>query len=174
MSRRAHSKRSSVRTRETYSFGGNTPVTSESWYQRQWRPAMAGLYLLLCLIDYGIRPGINFWFFTEFDLAETIQVVENLEPTVQIQIIETLRSEQAIPPILTEFVHLAFGAILGAAAYTRGREKIERTRRGVVARDPHDIPDEFLDDDIPNEFDEMADGERDKGADEQSEGGGFG
>lgn len=103
-------------------------TNSEKWYQRSWRPAMAGLYLLLLLIDYAIRPAVNYWEYQKFELVTTVSAITELEPTVQIQLIQTLREGQAIPPILTEFVHLAFGTILGAAAYTRGREKIERLR----------------------------------------------
>lgn len=101
----------------------------EAWYERTWRPAMAFLYFFLCFLDYAVRPAINIYFFREFDLIEVVQTIEPLENTVQIQIIDTLRSKEAVSPILSEFVHISFGAILGVAAFTRGREELERTKR---------------------------------------------
>lgn len=95
---------------------------AEKWYQRMWRPSMAAIYMLLCVLDYGVRPMINYYQATEVDVIEIVQEIEDLQPSVQMQIIEQTRQEY-IPPILTEFVHLAFGAILGVAAFSRGSQK---------------------------------------------------
>lgn len=104
------------------------PIYVESWYQRSWRPMMAYLYLFLCFLDYGVRPAVNYYLFKQFNLVQVVSTIKDLEPTVQIQIIEVLRQDEAIEPILSEFVHLAFGAILGAAAFTRGQEKTNRIK----------------------------------------------
>jgi len=115
-------------TVNTDSENDSDQIYIESWYQRSWRPLMAGLYLLLCLLDYGIRPVVNFQMLRRFNLVETVSVIKDLDSTVQVQIIEVLRNSEAVPPILTEFVHISFGAILGVAAYSRTMEKIDRDR----------------------------------------------
>lgn len=115
-------------TIETDELSWGNGRNTDKWYQRTWRPAMAFLYFGLCLLDYGIRPAVNYFEYQKFELTAVVQDITELESPVQVQIIETLREQQAIPPILSEFVHIAFGTVLGAAAYTRGREKIERER----------------------------------------------
>lgn len=119
----------------------------ETWYQRSWRPMMAFLYLTLCLLDYGVRPAINFYFFKQFNLVQTVESIQNLDSAVQIQIIEVLRKNEAIQPILPEFVHLAFGAILGVAAYSRGKEKESYSELPTVlpTRKPKQVDDDESD-----------------------------
>lgn len=102
----------------------------ETKFQKYWRPACAGVYLFLVVVDYAVRPAINYLLRKDFDLANTVAEIINLDPAVQVKIIETVANAEAITPILPEFVHLAFGAILGAAAYTRGKEKIARLQNG--------------------------------------------
>ncbi len=115
-----------------------TPVNPEdvaskkdAFVQKYWRPAMAILYLFLCLLDYGIRPVVNQYYAKQFDLAITVQAIKPLESAVQIKALEIAARNEIWPPILNEFVHLAFGAILTAAATTRGLEKMKRNGQGV-------------------------------------------
>lgn len=95
---------------------------AEKWYQRMWRPTMAAIYMLLCILDYGVRPMINYYQAKDVDVIEIVQEIKDLQPSVQMQIIEQSRQDY-IDPILTEFVHLSFGAILGVAAFSRGAHK---------------------------------------------------
>lgn len=102
----------------SYQFGDYI----EKWYQRGWRPMMAAIYMLLCVLDYGVRPMINYAFSKQYNLAETVFIIQELDPSVQAMAL-TQSKQVLIDPILTEFVHLAFGAILGVAAFSRGSEK---------------------------------------------------
>lgn len=102
----------------------------DSFVQKYWRPGMAGLYMLLMLLDYGIRPVINQYYANEFDLSITVEAIKPLEPAVQIKALEIAARNEIWPPILNQFVHLAFGAILTAAATTRGLEKMKRIEKG--------------------------------------------
>jgi hypothetical protein len=103
-----------------------TPILGEgNWISRNWRPYMAVVYIIICILDYIIRPSINYYEARKFDLGHEVQYLVQLEPTAQMKTIEILSSGETIPPILPEFVHLAFGAI----AWTRGRERIERVRQ---------------------------------------------
>ena len=104
----------------TYSY--EIGDVAEMWYQRMWRPGMAAIYMFLCILDYGVRPMINYYQSTNYDLPMVVRTIENLEPSAQIEVLR-LSSQKPIDPILTEFVHLAFGAILGVAAFSRGSSK---------------------------------------------------
>lgn len=100
-----------------------TPYYYERFYQRIWRPAMAFLYMAINAVDYIIRPAVNYYYMSKVDLTEIVMKVKDLDSAIQLKILDIISHGGAIPPILPEFVHLSFGAILGVAAYTRYQEK---------------------------------------------------
>lgn len=117
--------------KELYKNSGNQIIDrnkKDNFIQKYWRPSMAVLYLLLCSLDYGIRPVANQYYAKQFDLATTVQEIKDLEPATQIRALEIASRNEIWPPILNEFVHLAFGAILTGAAVTRGLEKVNREK----------------------------------------------
>lgn len=132
---------------------------AEHWYQRAWRPSMAAIYMMLCILDYGIRPIVNYYQTKIYSLSETVSIIQDLEPTVQIQILNQSRQE-AVPPILSEFVHLAFGAILGVAAFSRGMEKpnVPPAPVPVVVRNMPAPPTRRARQEVDNPDEEPADG----------------
>ena len=101
----------------------------ENILKQYWRPAMAVLYLLLCFLDYAVRPVVNELGAKDFNLAETVAIVRDLNPALQIEALEIASTHEKWPPILSEFVHMAFGAILTGAAITRGMEKTARVKK---------------------------------------------
>ncbi len=103
----------------------------DSSIQKYWRPSVAILYLILCLLDYGVRPIVNQYYAKQFDLTVTVEAIKPLESVVQVKALEIAARNEIWPPILNEFFHLAFGAILTAAATTRGLEKMKRKGQGV-------------------------------------------
>lgn len=80
----------------------------EDWMNRKWRPAMAWLYLVVCVFDFILFP-IAWAIF----LAYTKQPVTPWIPL-------TIQG--------AGLFHLAMGAVLGIAAWSRGQEKIYNTR----------------------------------------------
>jgi hypothetical protein len=133
---------------------------AEHWYQRAWRPSMAAIYMMLCILDYGVRPIVNYYQTKIYSLSQIVETIQELEPTVQIQILNQSRQE-AVPPILSEFVHLAFGAILGVAAFSRGMEKPTMPQAPVpvmVQNMPATPPKRRAKDEIDNPDEEPADG----------------
>ena len=74
------------------------------WFNHRWRPAAAWVYMVICVLDFALFP--IFW--------------------------SILQSHQGIP--ITQWVpltlqgaglfHMAYGAILGVTAWSRGKEKI--------------------------------------------------
>ena len=90
------------------------PRTTNEWgddfMTSRWRPISAYVYLFVCAFDFVIGP-VMFTIFAGFTSTGLI-VWEPL--TVQ----------------GGGLFHLSFLAILGVASWTRGQEKIERTRSG--------------------------------------------
>lgn len=77
-----------------------------SWIKHYWRPAMAYQYLIVCVFDFIIFPLATMVMSSYFNIEYT-----------------------AWDPITLKesgFYHLAMGAIIGAAAWTRGQERITR------------------------------------------------
>lgn len=98
----------------------------ERWYQRVWRPLAAMVYLFICVIDFVIFPTIvehkqvhnNNYVLSQIQLFE--------EPAVQVALVNKLQLTNRWEPITLQgagLFHLSFGAILGVAAWSRGKEK---------------------------------------------------
>ena len=81
----------------------NEHIQDEHWIRAYWRPAMGWLYMAICACDFVLFPLLSMFL-----------------PLITHQPFSAWRS-------LTldngGMVHLAFGAILGVSAYTRGRDK---------------------------------------------------
>lgn len=78
---------------------------NEHWMKSYWRPAMGWLYMLMCFCDFVAFPIIAM-FIPQFIKGMTYIPWKSI----------TLDNGGLI--------HMAFGAILGVAAWTRGQEKI--------------------------------------------------
>ena len=81
----------------------------EDWINRKWRPHMAYVYMSICIFDFILGPILNYAFF-----SHTGATFNEWKPLT-----------------LTEggLFHMAMGAIIGVAAFTRGQEKIKRYDR---------------------------------------------
>jgi hypothetical protein len=111
----------------------------DHWLQTRWRPITAVVYLVICVFDFMVFPVL--WsFFLHF--------VEAADKTI------------AWDPLTLKgagLFHLAFGAILGVSAFTRGQEKIHRidnsgrqyTRETHYDRYEDEYPEERLPEDRP-------------------------
>ena len=81
----------------------------EHWMKSYWRPAMGWLYMIICFMDFVGFPLLTIFLpiiFKPFGLVMPYQAWSSL----------TLSNGGLI--------HLAFGAILGVSAFSRGQEKI--------------------------------------------------
>jgi hypothetical protein len=76
----------------------------DSWLSIWWRPAMAWVYLLICICDFIVFPVL----FGLYSLHVGSHLVQNWLPL-------TLQGGG--------LVHIAFGSVLGVTSYTRGTEK---------------------------------------------------
>lgn len=80
-------------------------MKEEPWLKQYWRPLMAYQYLLVCLFDFVLAPILT------MILSKYLGGYHPWEPL-------TLKE--------SGYYHMAMGAILGIAAWTRGQEKIKR------------------------------------------------
>ena len=77
---------------------------TESRFNSKWRPAMAWMYMAICILDFAIFPIL--W--------SILQAVKDGQVTSQWQPL-TLQG--------AGLFHLAMGAVLGITSWTRGQEK---------------------------------------------------
>lgn len=80
----------------------------EHWMKHFWRPAMGWLYMLICFMDFVVFPSISI--FTPIITKMPYIAWQSL----------TLSNGGLI--------HMAFGAILGVAAYGRTQEKVNKAQ----------------------------------------------
>lgn len=102
------------------------PPAKESWMEEFWRPFMACVYAILVLFDYVVRPILNYSNARNVGISEVVGAVRDLDPTIAVRVVDTFANPVVIPPVLPEFVHITFAAILGVSAL-RG---VQIPRRG--------------------------------------------
>jgi hypothetical protein len=111
----------------------------ETWLNRTWRPAAAVVYLLICLFDFIIAPA--FMGFKSASIAQMAVAVKDLEPTVASALIAARTPWEPLTLQGSGLFHVAFGAILGVAAWTRGAAQIEQVKQqGAVDSTPTPPP----------------------------------
>lgn len=86
----------------------SSKLKNNSWVISTWRPAMAWMYMAVCIFDFILFP--IFW--------SIIQVAHNGNVTSQ---------WNPLTLIGAGLFHMAMGAVLGVTAWGRTREKITLT-----------------------------------------------
>lgn len=108
-------------------------TTSKRWFDwiANWRHVAAYVYMFICLFDFVIMPLITVALNTRLTDAALVALVRTMHPTAQVEALKILHASYSWDPITLKeagMFHISFGAILGVAAFTRGKEKIERAR----------------------------------------------
>ena len=106
----------------------------EHGFKKFWRPIAAYVYLAICVFDF---VGMPIYIATQNNQvnAEAFSEVRQLQDKeVKLKALEQLDlGKQEWKPLTLEgggLFHLAFGAILGVSAFTRGQEKKAAIERG--------------------------------------------
>ena len=81
------------------------PKAEEHWMKSMWRPAMGWLYMVICFMDFVAFPAISMFMPI---------LVKGM----------TYIAWQSLTLSNGGLIHMAFGAILGVAAYGRTQEKV--------------------------------------------------
>jgi hypothetical protein len=79
-------------------------LPSSDWMSAKWRPAMGWMYMAVCIFDFIVFPIL--WTGAQGVVHNTLVQWDPI----------TLKSGG--------FFHMAMGAVLGVAAWSRGQEKI--------------------------------------------------
>ena len=90
---------------ETKQWESENNKQNEDWMVKKWRPAMGWCYMVICCLDMAIFPIL--W--------SVVQVITKSPLTQWVPL--TLQG--------AGLFHLAMGAVLGIAAWSRGQEKIQ-------------------------------------------------
>lgn len=96
-------------------------VQNENWVKSYWRPAMGWLYMAICAFDFIIFPLVVIF----VPVFAKMLGVEGTNYTPW----------QSLTLTNGGLIHMAFGAILGVAAWTRGQEKVSRRSRSNDSED---------------------------------------
>jgi hypothetical protein len=89
----------------------------EDWMTKKWRPMMAITYMMINIFDFIVGPIL-------FNLLQYWNPGQNITAYTSL----TLQGGGLI--------HIAFGAILGISAYTRGQEKVAAINNGIDPNTP--------------------------------------
>ncbi len=102
----------------------NGPISK--WLRSMWRPLSAVTYLAICIFDFIVAPYLIQA--QPHDLAEIFRYVLQMPTEQQSEALAIMYAKGQWSSLTLQgggLFHIAFGAILGAAAWTRGMEKRE-------------------------------------------------
>lgn len=88
----------------------------EDWMTSKWRPMMAVTYMAINIFDFILGPILY-------------NVLQFLNPGQSIGMWQSLTLQNG------GLIHIAFGAILGISAWTRGQEKIAQVKAEDEAKE---------------------------------------
>jgi hypothetical protein len=80
----------------------------EDWMNNKWRPAMGWMYMAVCICDFIVFPIL--WTLVQFGETQAIN--------------DAFRQWNPLTLQGAGLFHMAMGAVLGIAAWSRGKEKI--------------------------------------------------
>lgn len=122
----------------------------DPFYTKAWRPIAAYIYLLICLCDFMIMPIYYEYANNRVRAQQYVELALKFEgPVAQLESLKTLKETREWDPVTLKsngLFHMAFGAILGVSAWTRGKEKIERVRKSGKKSDKNFMDDSSVDD----------------------------
>lgn len=96
--------------------------TKEDWMTNKWRPMMAVTYMAINICDFILFPML--WTVVQFWETQAAN--------------DAFRQWSPMTLQGGGFIHIAFMAILGISAWTRGQEKIEAIKQGKTDAEPSD------------------------------------
>lgn len=91
----------------------------ETWVNKKWRPAMAWMYMVICIFDFIVFPMLFIFAQMWGKGAANITQIEQWQPLTLIG---------------AGLFHMAMGAVLGITAWSRGKEKITNVERTPPTR----------------------------------------
>jgi len=114
---------------ETETLEGSPDSKIEYFTKTYWRPAMAWIYMSICIFDFILMPIYSMR--KSISPEQAVEIALQMPEKDRVMVLQIYSKTFSYNPMtLGEggFIHIAFGAILGVAAWTRGREKEEVIR----------------------------------------------
>lgn len=94
----------------------------------KWRIYAAYVYLGICIFDFTLMPLIFEWINFHSSNSDLINLaLQFKDSSAQIQALNALKQSHTWSPLTLQgggLFHVAFGGILGVAAWTHGQERI--------------------------------------------------
>lgn len=101
---------------------------TEPHWKEVWRPTAAFVYLALCTLDFGLMPLLYEWMNHSVTNAQVVALAMQFSnATAQMEALHVLRQAHVWLPLTLQgggMFHIAFGAILGVSAWTKGKERM--------------------------------------------------
>ena len=106
-----------------------------TWINEYWRPAAAITYLVICICDFIVFPlmfGLK-----ETNVRDLALAVRGVDPQVAAVLVAPHPQWQPLTLMGNGVFHIAFGAIVGITAWTRGAAQIEDIRSNGTPYEPY-------------------------------------
>lgn len=104
---------------------------SEQWYSKSWRPAVAFLYMGICVFDFALLPLYFAYLNHNMTVAYLAEAALKFPPESQMAALRQMHDMLVWQPITLKahgFFHGSMAALLGVSAYQRSKEKIAKMK----------------------------------------------
>lgn len=111
---------------------------SEQWYSKSWRPAVAFVYMAICVFDFAILPLYFAYINHDVLITHLADAALKFEPSQQMAALTKMHEMLAWRPVTLQghgLFHASMAALLGVSAYQRSQEKIAQLKN------PKETPD---------------------------------
>lgn len=98
----------------------------------------AYVYLVICICDFIVMPAYYEYANHKMHVIQQVEMAlrfpEGVQQVEALRIIKETRAWEPITLVSGGLLHMAFGAILGVAAWSRGKEKVEEYKYSTEVR----------------------------------------
>lgn len=115
-------------------MANRTKTKKLAWINEYWRPAAAITYLVICICDFIVFPLV--FGLKEQNAFQLAMAVKGLDPQVAAVLVAPHPQWQPLTLMGNGVFHIAFGAIVGITAWTRGAAQIEDIRSNGMPYSP--------------------------------------
>lgn len=104
---------------------------SEQWYSKSWRPAVAFVYMAICVFDFALLPLYFAYINNGVLITHLAAAALKFPPEQQMAALRQMHDMLAWQPVTLQahgFFHGSMAALLGVSAYQRSKEKIAQLK----------------------------------------------
>jgi hypothetical protein len=104
---------------------------SEQWYAKSWRPAVAFIYMAICVFDFALLPLYFAYINNGVLITHLADSALKFAPSQQLAALSRMHEMLAWRPVTLQahgLFHASMAALLGVSAYQRSKEKIAQLK----------------------------------------------